>query len=73
MKWKFSYPVSISSLLGAWNTIPILERTFAGSSTISYPFTVALPEDGFNSVASICIVVVLPAPLEPSSPKLRFH
>ena len=33
------------------------------------PATRASPEDGGNSVVSILIVVVLPAPLEPSKPK----
>src|ERR1035438_7504201 len=33
------------------------------------PATRASPEEGGNSVVSILIVVVLPAPLEPSKPK----
>src|ERR1035438_10088899 len=33
------------------------------------PATRASPEEGANSVVSILIVVVLPAPLEPSKPK----
>jgi len=34
------------------------------------PATRASPEEGGNKVVSILIVVVLPAPLEPSKPKI---
>ena len=37
---------------------------------MSYPATSAVPEVGGNSVVSIRIVVVFPAPFDPSSPKI---
>src|SRR5215831_15090668 len=39
---------------------------------MSNPFIVAVPEVGLSRVASICIVVVFPAPFEPNSPKTSF-
>ena len=44
-------------------------RTLSGCFITSIPATVALPESGFNNVASILTVVVLPAPLGPNTPK----
>ena len=48
----------------------MLPRTFSDESTTSNPFTDALPELGSRREESILIVVVLPAPLGPSSPKI---
>src|ERR1039458_327230 len=44
-------------------------RTFTAWVVMEKPATRASPEEGANSVVSILIVVVLPAPLEPSKPK----
>lgn len=46
------------------------ERTSAGCFTMLNPSTIASPESGEMSVASIRSVVVLPAPLGPSRPKI---
>src|ERR1022692_2908580 len=43
-------------------------RTSTAWALIENPATRAPPEEGGNSVVSILIVVVLPAPLEPSKP-----
>src|ERR1039458_3602394 len=43
-------------------------RTLTAWVIIENPATRASPEEGGNSVVSILIVVVLPAPLEPSKP-----
>lgn len=67
---KFSLPVSRSSMLGSWKTIPMDLRTLLDSLTMSYPFTVAVPEEGFRIVQSIETVVVFPAPLGPNRPKI---
>src|ERR1035437_2791920 len=66
---RFSYPVSVSSELGSWKTIPIDRRTFPASRTRSKPLTRAAPEVGFRRVVNIIRVVVLPAPFGPSRPK----
>src|ERR1017187_2652525 len=44
-------------------------RTPTAWVVMEKPATRASPEEGGNSVVSILIVVVLPAPLEPSKPK----
>src|SRR5450631_2083339 len=44
-------------------------RTSTAWLVMEKPATRASPEEGANSVVSILIVVVLPAPLEPSKPK----
>src|SRR5664279_2248697 len=44
-------------------------RTSTAWLVMEKPATRASPEEGGNSVVSILIVVVLPAPLEPSKPK----
>src|ERR1035437_4820882 len=44
-------------------------RTSTAWVVMEKPATRASPEEGGNSVVSILIVVVLPAPLEPSNPK----
>ena len=43
-------------------------RTASASATMSWPSTRALPASGRSSVASMRIVVVLPAPFGPSTP-----
>src|ERR1039457_6740260 len=47
----------------------IARRTSTAWLIMEKPVTRASPEEGANSVVSILIVVVLPAPLEPSKPK----
>src|SRR5450631_4202788 len=44
-------------------------RTSTARLVMEKPATRASPEEGGRSVVSILIVVVLPAPLEPSKPK----
>src|ERR1035441_6513056 len=44
-------------------------RTLTAWVVMEKPATRASPEEGGNRVVSILIVVVLPAPLEPSNPK----
>ena len=44
-------------------------RTLSGCLITSIPATCALPESGFSNVARILTVVVLPAPLGPSTLK----
>src|SRR5271157_2747561 len=44
-------------------------RTSTAWVVMEKPATRASPKEGGNSVVSILIVVVLPAPLEPSKPK----
>src|SRR5215469_3007280 len=50
--------------------MPIDRRTSPGRATTSYPASEAPPEVGRSSVASILIVVVLPAPFGPRKPKI---
>src|ERR1039457_6298515 len=45
-------------------------RTCAGDFMMSKPATLAVPEVGSSNVVSILIVVLLPAPLGPSRPKI---
>src|SRR5438045_1982096 len=47
-----------------------MERICSGWRTTSIPLTRAVPAVGISSVASILIVVVLPAPLGPMKPKM---
>src|ERR1017187_10236377 len=47
----------------------MVRRTSTASLVMEKPATRASPEEGGNSVVSILMVVVLPAPLEPSKPK----
>src|SRR5690349_18671990 len=49
---------------------PICLRTDMGSMRMSVPLRTAVPASGSRSVASIRMVVVLPAPLEPMNPKM---
>src|SRR4030067_1207297 len=50
--------------------MPMDFRTCVASLTMSNPFTLAVPEVGLRMVQSIEIVVVFPAPLGPSKPKI---
>lgn len=68
--YRFSLPVSRSSTLGSWKTMPIDFRTLFASFTMSKPLTVAVPDVGLRIVQSIDIAVVLPAPFGPSNPKI---
>src|SRR5574337_234651 len=52
--------------------MPMLALTFADSFIMSKLLTVAEPEVGLRSVASMCITVVLPAPFGPKRPKISF-
>src|SRR5215831_2480628 len=49
---------------------PMSSRTPCGSSVTGMPPTVAVPESGTARVARIRMVVVLPAPLGPTKPKI---
>jgi ABC-type arginine transport system permease subunit len=49
---------------------PIRRRTDSGSLAMEWPQTEASPALGLSMVASRRRVVVLPAPLTPSSPKI---
>ena len=52
-----------------WVTTPILRFTPTGSATTSRPATQARPPVGSTRVVSMPMVVDLPAPFGPSSPK----
>src|SRR5215469_4391491 len=64
---RFSCPVSWSTAPVCWLTEPITDRTLAGCLSTSMPATRAVPASGSDSVVRILTVVVLPAPLGPSS------
>src|SRR5207237_5039767 len=49
---------------------PIFRRTFSGSVSKPCPATFAVPPLGVSTVARHRIVVVFPAPLGPSNPKI---
>ena len=51
-------------------TTPISCLATAGWATTSMPFTKARPAVGMTRVVSMLAVVVLPAPLGPSRPKI---
>ena len=53
-----------------WLTIPRICLASDGWATTSMPPTNADPDVGITRVVSIPAVVVLPAPLGPSSPKI---
>jgi hypothetical protein len=66
---KYSRAVHVDWLsLVSSLTRPTSRRTASGSVTTSCPHNVAVPFVGGNSVVSIRIVVVLPAPLRPRKP-----
>ena len=60
---RFSQPVRSSSTEASWPVRLTRPRTAAASVTTSWPSTRALPASGRISVASMRMVVVLPAPL----------
>src|SRR5713226_8111162 len=65
----FSHPVRSRSDVSACGMTPIFSRTWRGCRATSKPATYACPSVGAISVVSILTIVVLPAPLGPSSPK----
>ena len=67
IRTRFSRAVRFLSSAANWPVSEISSRTRAASLTTSWPPTQARPPSGRSSVASIRTVVVLPAPLGPSS------
>ena len=65
---RFSKPVRYSSTAAYCPESPMRSRTAWGSFAMSMPSTVAVPSSGSSRVVSTRTVVVLPAPLGPSSP-----
>lgn len=65
---RFCRAVSERSRLLRWGTTPRRLRAPAGSVATSIPPVRATPEVGRTRVVRIPMVVVLPAPLGPSSP-----
>ena len=66
---RFSRPVSRQKTpRSPANITPMRVRTSVPSRTVSWPQMLALPEVGSSSVESMRAMVVLPAPLGPSSP-----
>src|SRR5579863_4940940 len=65
----FSQPVRSRSEVIACGMTPIFSRTWRGYRATSKPATNARPSLGGSRVVSIRTIVVLPAPLGPSSPK----
>ena len=65
---RFSVAESFSSTDANWPVTPMSWRTTCDSCTTSWPKTRALPASGRRSVASMLMVVVLPAPFGPSTP-----
>ena len=57
-------------MLGSWNTMPMDLRTSDGFFVTSKPLTIAVPEVTFRIVHNMDMVVLLPAPFGPSSPKI---
>ena len=64
---RFSSPVCNSSTAAYWPVRLMLRRTARRSATTSKPATVARPASARRSVERIRTIVVLPAPLGPSS------
>ena len=69
-KYRFSQTVSWRSSVFCWETMPETCFTNAGCLRTSMPATYAVPDVGTTRVVRIPAVVVLPAPLGPSSPKI---
>src|SRR3954462_1672233 len=65
---RFSSPVRCSSTAAYWPASPRRARSAGASETTSRPAARALPASGSSSVARMRTVVVLPAPLGPSTP-----
>src|ERR1700677_3013739 len=70
MNVTFSAAVSSGSTVRSCGTQPTWRRTATGSAVTSSPATRAVPDVGRSSVRRMRIVVVLPAPFGPSSPKI---
>src|SRR6266511_1836149 len=70
IKIRFSSPVSRLSTAENWPVTPIAARTESGSRATSWPATRTSPPSAPIKVERICTVVVLPAPLGPSSAKI---
>ena len=69
-RMRFSVAVSSSSTEAYWPVTPSSWRTTCGSRRTSTPKMVASPASIGSRVASILSMVVLPAPLGPSTPKI---
>ena len=69
-KYRFSHTFSWRSRVFVCETTPISCLASAGCATTSMPATNAWPEVGITRVVRIPAVVVLPAPLGPSRPKI---
>jgi hypothetical protein len=69
-KYRFSQTVSWRSRVFCWETIPLSCLARAGCAAISTPARNARPDVGTTRVVSIPAVVVFPAPLGPSRPKI---
>src|SRR5258708_10879561 len=67
----FSRAVSRTYRPRASESTPMRARTARGSAAASMPSTLAVPCEGFTRVAIMRSVVVLPAPLGPSSPVIE--
>src|SRR6266508_656128 len=67
---RFSWPVSRLSTAVSWPVTPITSRTASGSRATSWPPTWTWPPSAPIRVDRMCTVVVLPAPLGPSSAKI---
>ena len=67
MMSRFCRPVSSSSMVALCPVTPILARTRSGSLITSKPATSARPASGRINVVRMRTVVVLPAPLRPST------
>jgi hypothetical protein len=67
---RFSSPVSRLSTAVSWPVTPIAARTASGSRARSWPATRTSPPSAPIRMDRMCTVVVLPAPLGPSSAKI---
>src|SRR5262249_12994242 len=67
---RFSRPVRISSTAANCPVRLIASRTRSGCDRTSNPLRRAVPPSGLSKVARMRTIVVLPAPLEPSSAKM---
>ena len=71
MRRRFSSPVRRESTAENCPVTPITPRTASGSRATSWPATRTSPPSAPINVDRICTVVVLPAPLGPSSAKIE--
>ena len=65
---RLSRPLRYGSTVACCEATPILRRTSSACEATSKPATEAWPSVGIDSVVSMRIAVVLPAPLWPSRP-----